>query len=103
MLELEGHAVEIAFSGREGIAQAQRFRPDLVLCDIGLPEMDGFEVARAIRAHPEIGRVALVALTGYAQPEDIMRASDAGFDAHLAKPPRLEALKRVVGSTVHRG
>ena len=103
LLELQGHVVEIAYSGREGIEQAQHFRPDVIICDIGLPEMDGFDVARAIRAHPAIGRVALVALTGYAQPEDVVNARDAGFDAHLAKPPSIEVLARVVGSVEHRG
>jgi PAS domain S-box-containing protein len=102
VLELGGHIVEVAYSGRDGIEMARAFHPDVVLCDIGLPEMDGYEVARTIRADPGLGRVALVAVSGYAQPEDVATASEAGFDAHLAKPPSIETLERVLagfGST----
>ena len=63
------------------------FRPDVVLCDIGLPEMDGYAVARAMRADPELGRVGLVAVSGYTQPEDVAIATEAGFDTHLRSPP----------------
>jgi CheY-like chemotaxis protein len=58
--------------------------------------MDGYEVARTIRTDPELGRVALVALSGYAQPEDVATAREAGFDAHLAKPPSIDTLERVL-------
>ena len=67
-------------------------RPNIVLCDIGLPDIDGMEVARRLRAHRELGAVQLIALTGYGQAEDIRRAIDAGFDAHLTKPVELDAL-----------
>jgi len=67
-----------------------------VLCDIGLPEMDGYEVARRLRADPEVGRVAIVAVSGYAQPEDVAMAKEAGFDAHLAKPPSIVTLERAL-------
>ena len=103
-LELDGHVVEVAYTGREGIEKARAFQPDVVLCDIGLPGMDGYEVARAMRADPELGTVGLVALTGYAQPEDVERASEAGFDAHLAKPPSIDTLERAlaeVGNARH--
>jgi PAS domain S-box-containing protein len=96
VLELDEHVVEVAYTGREGLARAQAFHPDVVLCDIGLPEMDGYEVARTIRADPELGGVALVAVSGYAQPEDVAAAKEAGFEAHLAKPPSLEALERTL-------
>jgi CheY-like chemotaxis protein len=96
VLELERHVVEVAYNGREGLEKARAFHPDVVLCDIGLPEMDGYEVARAMRADPELGRVALVAVSGYAQPEDVAAAKEAGFDAHLAKPPSVEALERAI-------
>jgi PAS domain S-box-containing protein len=100
VLELDEHLVEVAYSGRDGIDKARVFHPDIVLCDIGLPEMDGYEVARAIRADPVLGHVGLIALSGYAQPEDVAMAKEAGFDAHLAKPPSVEALERaLVGST----
>jgi CheY-like chemotaxis protein len=68
-------------------------KPDVVLCDIGLPGMDGHEVARALRADPAFSGALLVAMTGYAQLEDADRAKQAGFDAHLAKPPSLQKLE----------
>ena len=96
VLELHEHVVEIAYSGRDGIEKARAFHPDVVLCDIGLPEMDGYEVARAMRADPALRRVALVAVSGYVQPEDVEMAREAGFDAHLAKPPSIDALERAL-------
>ena len=77
-----------------------------MLCDIGLPKMDGYQVARAMRADPELGRAALIAVSGYAQPEDVATAREAGFDAHLAKPPSVESLERTmadVESAVREG
>jgi CheY-like chemotaxis protein len=96
VLELSDHVVEIAGTGLEGLEKARAFRPDVVLCDIGLPEMDGFEVASAMRADPTFGSTALVALSGYAGPADVERASVAGFDRHLAKPVELDELERVM-------
>jgi PAS domain S-box-containing protein len=96
VLELGDRSVEVAYSGAQGIEKARAFRPDVVLCDIGLPGMDGYAVARAMRGDPELSRVSLVALTGYALPEDVTKARAAGFDGHLAKPPTIEALERVL-------
>ena len=96
VLELGGHEVAVAHDGPEGLAEARAFRPEVVLCDIGLPGMDGYEVARAFRAEPELAGARLVALTGYALPEDLQRANEAGFDGHLAKPPAVEAIERVL-------
>ncbi len=96
VLELLGHEVQVAFDGRSGLVAAREFRPDVVLCDIGLPEMDGYEVARQLRAHDAHRDVVLVALTGYALPEDRQRVAEAGFTHHVAKPPSLEALERVL-------
>jgi CheY-like chemotaxis protein len=96
VLEFHAHAVELAFTGPEGIEKARAFRPDVVLCDIGLPGMDGYEIARAMRADPELRGARLVALTGYAAPEDVARSRDAGFDVHLAKPPTLEKLEEAL-------
>ncbi|HET8542407.1 MAG TPA: PAS domain S-box protein [Anaeromyxobacter sp.] len=95
MLELWGHEVSVAHDGRQGVEQARAFRPDAILCDIGLPEMDGYEVARAIRADPDLASTVLVALTGYALPDDQRRALAAGFELHLAKPlsgPKIEEM-----------
>jgi len=97
-LELDGHEVRVAKNGADGVALAGTFQPEVVLCDIGLPQMDGYEVARALRSLESRGRALLVALSGYALPEDVERALDAGFDRHLAKPPSLEALKQLLAT-----
>jgi PAS domain S-box-containing protein len=102
VLELDEHVVEVAYTGREGIAKARAFHPDVVLCDISLPGMDGYEVAREMRADPELGRAGLVALSGYAQPEDVAMAKEAGFDAHLAKPPSIDALERTLADAKNK-
>jgi two-component system CheB/CheR fusion protein len=95
-LEFSEHRVEVAYNGPAGIAKARKFKPEVVFCDIGLPGMDGFDVARAFRADDALKGAYLVALTGYALPEDLQRAFDAGFDQHLAKPPNLESLERAL-------
>jgi PAS domain S-box-containing protein len=81
-----GHAVEAVHDGPTAVARVRERHPDVVLCDIGLPGMDGYEVARTIRSEPALADVRLVAVSGYAQPEDRARARRAGFDAHVAKP-----------------
>jgi signal transduction histidine kinase len=86
ILQLRGHTVELARDGEQGIAKARAFRPEVILCDIGLPGIDGYGVARAIRADPALSATYLVALTGYALPDDQRRAHEAGFDRHIAKP-----------------
>ena len=90
LLELLGHEVRVAYTGPDGVRAADEWRPDVVLCDIGLPDVDGYEVARQIRSDPSLGTTRLIALSGYAQPEDRRRARDAGFDAHMAKPPDVD-------------
>lgn len=96
LLEFDGHEVSVAYSGAEGLAKACESLPEILLCDIGLPGMDGYAVARAFRADEVLREVYLVALTGYALPEDLQRAAEAGFDRHLAKPPDLVALERML-------
>jgi PAS domain S-box-containing protein len=95
LLRLQGHLAEVARDGPAALAALAATVPDVILCDIGLPGMSGYEVARTVRAGLH-GAVRLVALTGYAQPEDVRRAKDAGFDAHLAKPPDPDELARVL-------
>lgn len=95
-LSLDGHEVEVAASGPEGLAKAERFRPEIVLCDIGLPGMDGYEVAEHLRSDPHQRSTLLVALTGYALPEDRARASQAGFAGVLAKPANPDELSTIV-------
>jgi signal transduction histidine kinase len=96
VLELSGHVVEVSLLGQTGIERSRTFLPDVIVCDIGLPGMDGYSVAETIRADPDLRTIRLVALTGYAGPEDIERARVAGFDHHLAKPPDLALLERVL-------
>lgn len=91
ILEMRGHEVAVAHDGPGAVASALADRPDVVLCDIGLPGMDGYEVARKLRAS-SASHIRLVAVSGYAQPEDVARATEAGFDAHVAKPPDPERL-----------
>lgn len=94
LLEIMGHRVELAHDGPQGVAAAKASRPDLVLSDIGLPgALDGYAVARALRADAELASTVLVALSGYGQPEDRRRSSEAGFDEHLVKPAEYEALR----------
>lgn len=96
LLALDGHEARVAYDGPSGLALARDFRPEIVFCDIGLPEMDGYEVARAMRADDALRGTYLVALSGYARPEDREHSAEAGFDWHLAKPPSMEELERVV-------
>lgn len=95
-LALDGHQVHAAPDGESGLALAERAPPDVALIDIRLPGMDGYEVARRLRAAHERRRIALIAVTGFGQIEDRRRAFDAGFDAHLVKPVNAERLKRVM-------
>jgi two-component system CheB/CheR fusion protein len=103
LLAMDGHELARAYSGPEGIEKVRAFAPDLVLCDIGLPGMDGYEVAETLRSEPALEVGFLVALTGFAQPEDIERAHRAGFDLHLAKPPDLQLLWKALGERKVRG
>jgi CheY-like chemotaxis protein len=86
LLEATGHAVHVAYDGAEAVATAVRVKPDAVLLDIGMPKMNGFECARAIRGQPWAAGTLLIALTGWGQEEDKRRALEAGFDRHLTKP-----------------
>jgi two-component system CheB/CheR fusion protein len=96
-LSLWGHEVAVAHDGAGAIECARLFQPEFILCDIGLPGMDGYDVARAVRADETLGDVRLIALTGYALPDDLKRAAEAGFEGHLAKPPRLDELSALLG------
>jgi signal transduction histidine kinase len=96
LLRLDGHTVETAYAARAAIDKFEAFHPDLVLLDIGLPEMDGYEVAHRLRQRGDARNVILVALTGYGQREDRERALVAGFDDHLVKPVNFPDLQRVI-------
>jgi DNA-binding response OmpR family regulator len=75
---------------------ALELKPQVVLCDIGLPDVNGYEVARTLRSDPSLRSTRLIAVTGYAQYEDKQKAIDAGFDAHLTKPPDVDKLKKLL-------
>jgi PAS domain S-box-containing protein len=94
ILRLNGHDAQTAYDGRQALERLRAAHVDVVLLDIGLPEMDGYEVARRLRA--EHGGLALVAITGYGQAADVQRAKDAGFDAHITKPVAFDELARVL-------
>ena len=98
VLEMAGHAVAIARNGPDGLEAARLFKPEVVLCDIGLPGMDGYEVARRIRADAALRASFLVALSGFAQIDDVAAARAAGFDEHLAKPASLEKVQRILAT-----
>ncbi|HEX8883206.1 MAG TPA: ATP-binding protein, partial [Noviherbaspirillum sp.] len=98
MLRLNGSDVEVAYDGPSGLATAQSFRPDAIVLDIGLPGMDGYEVARRLRMRPETAEKLIVAVTGYGQKEDRERAHAAGFDHHLVKPIESETLIRLLAA-----
>ena len=93
---LGGHEVNVAYDGESGVDAIQRYTPDIVLCDLGLPGIDGYEVARRVRADGVSARARLVALSGYASADDIERALRAGFDYHVAKPPDARRLLDLV-------
>jgi len=96
LLDLWGHQSHTVHSGSDVLAAALAFRPDVILLDIGLPEIDGFELARQIRAENAFDRVRLVAMTGYGQESDRARGRDAGFDTHLVKPVHADLLKATI-------
>jgi len=97
VLRTWGHDVQVALDAAAGLEVAERLAPDVIVSDVGLPGMDGYELARRLRAHPKFGRAVLIALSGYARDEDKRRALAAGFDHHLVKPPDLEALAELLG------
>jgi CheY-like chemotaxis protein len=86
LLELSGHEVAVAYDGQAGVKAAREWRPDVVLCDIGLPGLDGYGVAGELRRDPATAQVPLIAITGYGGEQDRKRSREAGFDHHLTKP-----------------
>ncbi|MFS8609814.1 MAG: response regulator, partial [Gammaproteobacteria bacterium] len=99
LLEANGAEVRVATTGPQALAAYARFEPDVVLLDIGLPGMSGYEVARRLRAEFPTRATMLVALTGWGRQEDVSRARDVGFDDHLVKPVDLAALRRLLASS----
>jgi PAS domain S-box-containing protein len=98
LLRLQGQNVQVAYDGPAALAAAEGFRPELVFLDIGMPGMDGYEVARRLRRQPENEKTLLVALTGWGQKEDRQRSKEAGFDHHLTKPAGAQTLRELLGN-----
>lgn len=96
VLSLDGHVTEAVYSATEALNRADSFRPEVILLDIGLPEMDGYQVARHLRQRSDLAGIRLVALTGYGQTDDVQRAREVGFDDHLTKPVDFAALARTL-------
>jgi len=98
LLEASGHHVQTAYTGRQALELARTFRPHALLLDIGLPDMDGYQLAQQVRSNPWGRGVVLVAVTGWGQEQDRRRAVAAGFDHHLVKPISAETVETLLHS-----
>jgi signal transduction histidine kinase/ActR/RegA family two-component response regulator len=98
LLELEGHEVNVAYCGKAALSTGRQHHPDIMILDIGMPDIDGYEVARAVRREPWGKGAFLIALTGWGQPTDKETAASAGFDRHLTKPVEAQALMEILDS-----
>jgi CheY-like chemotaxis protein len=97
-LEDEGHETFMAHDGVEGLAAAERLRPDVVLMDLGLPRIDGFDACRRIREQPWGKQILVIAITGWGQDIDRRRSQEAGFDHHLVKPVDAQAISALMNA-----
>jgi CheY-like chemotaxis protein len=102
LLLAQGHDVRSAHTAQEALLVAQEFQPELAFLDIGLPAMDGFELALALRALPNLDQCRLIAITGYDDAADRRRSKQVGFEAHLLKPIAMDTLERVLQPTADR-
>lgn len=98
LLEMWGHEVAFAYDGPSAIRTAEKWQPEAVFLDIGLPGMDGYEVAERLRELPQAKGAVLIAITGYGQEDDRLRSQRAGIDHHLVKPVALDALRNLIDS-----
>ena len=98
MLQFDGHETHMAHDGFEAIDAAEQLRPEIVLLDIGLPRLNGYEACRRIRQEPWGKQMTLVALTGWGQEEDRQRSREAGFDTHMVKPIDFDVLRKLLAS-----
>jgi signal transduction histidine kinase/ActR/RegA family two-component response regulator len=101
LFAMDGHEVRVAYTGPAGIKEATAFRPQAVVCDLGLPGMDGYAVASALRDHPATVSARLIAFSGYGQSEDRRRSRECGFDLHLTKAADPAELQRAVAAVAH--
>jgi CheY-like chemotaxis protein len=95
-LRLYGHQVEVAYDARSAIAAAERFRPEVVVLDISMPDMNGYDAARAVHRLPGLEKATLIALSGYGHEEARQRAHEAGFDHYLTKPAGADAIHNLL-------
>ena len=102
LLSKAGHLVETAINGRLGIDAAKRSPPDIVFCDIGMPDIDGYQVAEQLRADEATRHAYLIALTGYGRDDDRAKALAAGFDEHLVKPVAWPVLQETIAAVASR-
>ena len=100
LLSMGGHEAHVAHDGPAAVDAAAQLRPDVMLLDIGLPKMDGFEVCRRVRQEPWGQKMAMVALTGFGQDRDRAESKSAGFDRHMVKPIDYDALLRTLETLV---
>jgi CheY-like chemotaxis protein len=98
LLRMDGHHVQVVHDGREAVATIDSFRPDVAVLDIGMPELNGYEVARAVRLGPLGTSITLIAMTGWGQASDKARAAVAGFNHHFTKPIEPDALTQMLRS-----
>jgi CheY-like chemotaxis protein len=96
LLSLDGHDVHVSYTGRAALEAVREWRPSIVVLDLGLPDLNGFEVARRLRSDESLGPVRLIALTGWGQADDRRRTLEAGFDHHLTKPVDPDQLNRLL-------
>jgi two-component system CheB/CheR fusion protein len=92
LLRSAGHETEVAPDGETGVERAARIKPDVILVDIGLPDMDGYDVARELRKRPDARQALMIAVTGYGAEVDVRKSEEAGFDEHMTKPVNLDLL-----------
>lgn len=102
LLNVMGYRATVALSGEEGIAKAKKQKPKIILCDIGMKGMDGYEVAKRIRADCQLKDVYLIAISGYYSPIDIDRSIEAGFDKHLPKPVDFNHLQEIMDKVIEK-
>ncbi len=102
LLRLGLHEVQVAYTGPEALQAALNYRPDIILLDIGLPGLDGYQIAKRLRREPQTQKAVLIALTGYGQESDKEQARQAGFDHHLVKPVDPTQLQNLLALMVER-
>jgi CheY-like chemotaxis protein len=102
ILRTSGHEVEVAYSAQKALEMAVEYQPDIMLLDIGLPDMDGYEVANHLRQTPELKEMRLIAITGYGQQSDRQRSREAGFDEHVVKPVDWRQLEELLAALMKR-